>query len=566
MLLILGSVFLFNMQVMADGEPIKRPAEMLSLSQALRKIEGKFGVTIIADPGLEGLVPAEISGETVEETLKSILDPLGYYYTKFEKYYLISGPQSPLTLFAATDSCLVPVGFFDPKIQAQLGEYQRYLTYDPNLRIAYVKAPTSLLNKILAKLWQISRATAGLGVVYNLEIIDISQNSDLNFLFSGIYDNSQNGSNQVIITPNQWVLNGKIRALIENTIISSSDKVIRRPWLIALPGKTAQFMTNEHRVGETPDLDYNFTLRVTPVQVDADSGKVLSEIYIGRGFTLDDSLGTAKQEGISTTNASPETTQPMSMVSTTIATSPGQSQILAVVRQTNDAHQQWPLEKVKINQQRYYAVLLTVTPVNIQTTLAATTGLVPMASLGDFGLEEEEPLEIFPKSYWEMGLGTENMWLELNLALSSYTGLEMEYRRTDFYGIRLSQRLDTVTGHQTFLEFWVGEGVGPEKKAAAMVGFGDQTQPFGPLICYAQYYPWAYLLKSEDFSDKGVWITGIRLGVGKTDTILEVSGNPTFDGWGLQFDLNYPKYRWVWRYDDSTGEKVTLGIGLYFAF
>lgn len=565
-LVIFGSVMIFGIRAMA-GEEITEQAGTLSLSQAFQKIEALFGVTIIADPRLQGAVPAEVRGDTVDVALKSILEPLGYYYTKLEKYYLISGPQSPVTLFADTDSSLVPVGLIDPKAQVQLGEYQRYVSYDPKLGIAYVKAPTSLRNKILEKLWQISRGSTGVAVVYDLQIIDIGQNSDLDLLFNGSYDNSQNGIHQAIITPNQWSLHWPVQALIENTIASSSDKLIRRPWLIALPGKTAQFITNQHRVGETADLDYHFILRVTPVQVNADSGRVLSEIYIGRGFAVDDSLGTAKQGSISTTNVSPETTQRMSMISTTIATSPGQSQILAVVRQTNDSHQKWLLERVKIDQQRYYAVLLTATPVNIQTTLATTAGLVPMASLGGFSLEEEQQQEQPSQSFWEIGLESANVWSELNWVLSSYTRLELEYGKADFYRMGLSQRLNGIDGHQTSLEFSAAKGVGTLKKAVLMVGVGDRTQPLGPLSLYAKYYPWIYGLDSEGYLDKDAWKAGTRLEAGKGNVQVEASGHPNIDGWRLQFNMGNSKYTWLFRYDHPVGEKAaTLGVGLHFEF
>jgi len=566
-MLIFTTVFVFGMRAMAGEEP-KKPDAVINLSQALQKIGAKFGAIIIADPGLSGRVPAEIRENTVEAALKSILEPLGYDYTKVEKYYLISGPQSPVTLFADTDSCLTPVGFIDPKTQARLGEYQRYLTYDPNLGVAYVKAPTLLLNKILEKLWRISQTEGRLSVVYHMQIIDLSQNSDLDLLFSGAEDSSQNGINQVIITPDKWSLNQPIRALIEDRAASNSNTASREPWLIVLPGKTARFVSNEHWTGEMPDLDHNFSLKVTPVQVDAGSGRVLSEIYIGRGHTIDSSLGTAKPGSVSTTNNAKGIDQPMSMVSTTVVTSPGQRQILAVVRQTSDAGQKWPFEKVKMNRQRYYAVAVTATPVNIQSSLAGSAGLVPVASLGGFDLEEnEQQQEWSQKSFWEIGAGTKNLWTELGWAVSTSTRLKMEYKRAGLYDVGLSQRVDAVPAHQTSLELLAGEGVGPDKQAAVLLGFGDQTHPFGPLTLYATYYPWTYSFDSKDYSNQGVWKAGTRLESGKAATInLEASGNPDFDGWRLQFNLNNPKYPWVFRYDNRVDEKTTFGVGLHFEF
>jgi hypothetical protein len=225
----------------------------ISLQRALKMVSNKFGVPIITDPLLEGNVKVDVRSDSVEVVLKTLLEPLGYSFTKVENYYLVSGPKSPLTILAETESTLIPVGFLDLSVREQLNDLKQYLSYDESSGVIYVKAPSSRMDAILNKLWQITKTSGELSVAYSLQIIDLGKSSDLDFLFSASYDDSLPDNNEITLTPEQWSLDGRTQAILKQKAASNTENITRQPWMITLPGKTVC----DHRFPPLPDSGWS---------------------------------------------------------------------------------------------------------------------------------------------------------------------------------------------------------------------------------------------------------------------------------------------------------------------
>jgi hypothetical protein len=535
----------------------------------LKEISDKFGVAIIADPNLDSpITAANVQGDTVEAALKMLLEPLGYSYTKVDNYYLVNGPQSPLTILAETESILVPVGFLDPKVLEGLADLQQYITYDEALGVAYVKAPSSQMNKILAKLWEISKTSGQISVAYSLQIIDLGNASDFDFLFSGAYNNELPDKREVILTPDQWSLDGPAQVMIKQKAESLSNTVTRQPWLITLPGKTVQLTSSLRYIDGTLDLDRYFNLKITPVRVDESTGKVISDIMIGQ-----DMSNSSANTGINPIQVA----EPVNKVSTTLSTIPEKRELVALVRQTWESNPNNRLlfglggfETRKFQEHRDFIVLMSVTPVNIQSSLAASSGLIPIASLAGFDhLTEESGSAAKQKPFLEIGASkvkdTDQIepWLDFYLPLGSQSSLLFDYRNENLYSTGLSFYLDS--SHETFLEFLGGKGVGPNDQNAFMVGLGDVTRPGKYVTLFAKYYPVSYLWDTKQFSHEGIWLAGTRLGTEKAGLTLDVSGDPEYNGWNLKLDIAAKKCTWLFNLGGEANEPTSYwGMGIKF--
>jgi hypothetical protein len=535
----------------------------------LKEISAKFGVNIIADPSLDSPVAAaNVQGDSVEAALRTLLEPLGYSYTKVENYYLVNGPQSPLTIMAETESSLVPVGFLDSKAREGLAGLEQYFTYDEALGVAYVKAPSSQMNKILAKLWELAKTSGQISIVYSLQIIDLGSTSDLDFVFADAYDSGLTGKKELILTPDQLLLNSPAQIWIKQKAEVLSSRSTRQPWLMTLPGKTVQLTSSLKYLDGDFGLDRYFTLKITPVKVDESTGKVISDIVIGQDMSshITNSGSTAIQIA-----------GPVHKVSTTLSTIPGKREFVAVVRQTWESNLNNHLlsglagfENRKSQQHRDFIVMMTATPVNIESSLATSTGLIPIASLGGFDpLNEEPSLKTKPRPSLEIGAWwvkdqiQSKPWFDFSMPLGVQSSLTLDYRNDNLYSAGLSFYVDA--SHETSLELLGGKGIGLDDQNVFMLGLGDVTRPSKYVTLFANYYPVSYLLDTKKLSRDQIWRAGTRLGTEKAGITLGASGNPGLDGWNLKLDLNSGPYSWLLSFSTMEMEPTTYwGLGFKF--
>lgn len=539
-------------------------ATLIPFRQIIDEISKKFGVVIIVEPSLTGMASQEcLQKDSAETILRELLDPLGYSYTKIEDYYLISGPKSPLTVLAETDSSLVPVGFLASQNQDQLNEFREYLTYDESSGVVYVKAPSSKMNKILSKLWDLSKTSGQISVVYSLQIIDLGNSSDFDFVFSGKYDNTMPDGKTIMITPDQWSLDGPTSVLIQQKVESLSTSLVRQPWFITVPGKTVRFISSIRLFEAGLDVDRYFTIQLTPLKVDESSGKVVSNVIVERNMQASSNI---------TVENAPKVSEDINKVNTTIGTIPGKRELLAIVRHTSESDLKMLgiLGRAKVKQHRDFIVFISAAPINIQTTLATPSGLIPVASLGGIGrlTDEQEPLFKL-KPVLELGIAGEkdenglNGWFNFRTPLGSSGSLTLDYRKDDLYSAGLSFSLDS--DREVSLDFLAGNGIGPNYQNAIMVGLGDVTQPAPYMSLFAKYYPVSYLLDAKENSYDAVWNAGVRLGTNSFGFTISTEGNPGFEGWHYKLDFNEQKRTWVLEVD-TTRKNPLLYLGMGFKF
>jgi hypothetical protein len=560
--LILLALIISMMLINVKAEELSGQVSVAQFERSIKALGDKFGVVIIADPLLVGPAPKDIQGDTVDAALKTLLDPLGYSYTKVDNYYLVSGPRSPLTLMAEADSTLVPVGFLDEPTRQELGRFKQYLTYDESLGVAYVKAPAFQLNQILTKLWEKTKTSGQLSIAYSLQIIDVGSSSDLDFLFSATYDKSFTDNKEIIVTPEQWTINSQIQWTINQKAYEYSAGVTRQPWLITIPGKMVQLRSSTRSICGDIDTERFFTIQITPLRIDAESGKVTSDIRIERDMTSNSDFNQDSDVK--------EVREQTHRVATMIHTTPGKREILAVIRHTNNSSTKklGRFESEKGQEHRDFVVFLSATPVNIQTTLATSSGLVPIASLGGFeALMDEEKPEFRVEPTLELGISAAkhdndlNGWFNLTAPIGSQNSLTLDYRNESLYFAGLSFDLDSA--HETSLEISAGKGIGPDKQDALMIGLGDVTQPAPNVNLFAKYFAAAYIFDTEKYSNDGVWWAGVRFGTEKFGLSLSALGDPDYEGWDMKMEFKAKKATWIFEVNTAE-ENPTLYLGVGF--
>lgn len=536
------------------------PAGSSDFQHGLREIGARYGVTIIVDPMLGGPVPATIQEGSIDAVLQAFLEPSGYKYTKVDDYYLVSGVESPLAVLAAADSRRVLVGFLDRKAREELGEFAPYLTYDPAGDAVFVKAPAGQLHQILAKLWQIQGNVGQLAVVYNLQITDLKNSSAFDYLFSAEYDRARQEGNTWVITPDQLSSDGSLRMLTEAKAERFSESVSRQPWLITLPGETVQFRSSRRDIDTGLDIERYFTVRITPLTVNDTNGEVLSDIDIEQNIlshaNLVESSFQASKDRIYRLDSQ-------------VKTVPGKRQFVAVVRQTGEVETRsiWGLGRGKHQEHRDLIITVNATPLNLQSALATTGGLMPVASLG--GMEKlnvGDLPETGSRSVVTLGIGSHDAKdfvgrFELTAPLSTGIDLNLSYLGEDLYSGGFSFKMDSANAFS--LELVAGKGIGPDKQDAVMVGLGDLTRPVDYLSLFAKYYPYSYLFDTQEFSGDPVWQAGLRLGPEHFGLSLEAAGNPDFTGWDVTLDLKTRNTTWFLDYN-TRSEKALYGLGVKF--
>lgn len=550
-------VLLWLLPAVVGALPDDQPVHS-NFQQKLQEIGSRFGVTIIADPALDGPVPATVPGDSLDASLQALLGPCGYTYTKVDNYYLVSGNQSPLAVLAAADSRRVLVGFLDGKTRDELGEYAQYLTFDPTGDTVFVKAPAGQLHQILAKLWQIQGTVGQLAVVYSLQIADINNSSALDYLFSAEYDGKRPESGVWVITPDQISNDASIRMLSDAKAELFSESVSRQPWLITLPGKAVQFRSSRRDIEAGLDMERYFTIRITPLSVNDTSGEVLSDFDIEQN-TL------SRANSVVGTPQSPN--DRIYRVASQVKTVPGKRQLVAVVRQTGQVETQffWGLGRKKHQTHRDLIITVNATPLNLQSALATTGGLMPVASLG--GMERLNSLdspEAVSRPLVTLGIGSSapneiTGRFELTMPLGTGTDLNLSYQGADLYSGGVSFKLDAA--NNLALELAAGKGIGPDKRDAVMVGIEDLTRPVNYLSLFAQYYPYSYLLDTQEFSNVPVWLAGVRLGPENIGLSLQATGNPDFAGWEVTLDLKTHNTTWFVDYNTRLEEPL-YGVGV----
>ena len=130
------------------------------LQQALADISAQTGVTIVADPTVQGLVTAELIDVPLERALRLLLSGGGYVFRDFGDYFLVGSPdpQSPAFLELA-ETTEVRVNYIEPQaaIAALAAPLRPYASPNNQGRSVAITAPTAILERIAADLRRLDR-------------------------------------------------------------------------------------------------------------------------------------------------------------------------------------------------------------------------------------------------------------------------------------------------------------------------------------------------------------------------------------------------------------------------
>lgn len=518
--------------------------ENTPLSEALEEIGSRLGSTFIIDPNLKGLVTQTIRYDWPAETiLTKVLRPFGYSYQKIENYYLIGGPGSPLTVFAQWDSFQIPVGFLTDEMSKCLADYQSFLSYDKSLGVVFVKAPSSMINQVLAGIWKANEVGAQLSVIYNFSVFELINTKELDLLFSGSISSSNSSGNKgAVITPDQITTEGYIRLRSSMRESNRLEGRLRQPRVMVLPGKSMKVSSKYHFVGDEPEEDQNFSLMVTPVSVNPSSGVVLSEINVN-GYE-----------------------NRINSVLTTIRTKPGTPETIAVVRKVAQKKERLFIGKYQSQEARYYMLTVEAVPLNIQQVSAVSQqDILPVADLDGLFLNDSNTPETIPatSNSLECGLSVKkhdqiDPWLNLDYSTSSLTSYKLYYEGEDLYSVSLNRKFRP--NDRFYFDISAGEGIGPDRKKAVLLGFGDQTKPMNGVTFFAKYYPWSFLTETEEFTTRFVWNAGLTIDEPNYQLTLSALGNPDFDGYRCKLSMDLKGRTWVLGVDTTETRSVFLGL------
>ncbi|MGE5607239.1 MAG: hypothetical protein ACM3YE_16305 [Bacteroidota bacterium] len=514
------------------------------LPEALEKIGSWLGFTFIVDPNLKGLVTETIQYDWPAETiLTKVLEPFGYSYQKIDNYYLIGGPGSPLSVFAHWDSFQIPVGFLTDEMSQCMESFKSYLSYDKALGVVFVKAPSSMINQVLDGIWKAKKVGAQLSVIYNFSIFELINTKELDVLFSGTLSSSNISENKgTIITPDQISTEGHLRLQSKMMESKSLEGRLRQPRVLVLPGKTMKVSSKYHFVGDEPEEDQNFSLSVTPVNVDPSSGEVLSEININ-GYE-----------------------NRINSVLTTILTKPGTLRTVAVVRKVSEKKGRLFLGKYQHQEARYYMLTIEALPLNVQQVLAASQqNVLSVADLDGLFLNESDSEQNIPtvSNSLEIGLSIKkhdliDPWVNLYYATSPMTSFKLLYEGENYYSISLNRKFRP--DDEAYFDISAGEGIGPDRKKAVLLGFGDQTKPWNGVTFFAKYYPWSFLTDTEEFTTRYVWDAGLAINEPNYQLTLSALGDPDFEGYRCKLGVNVKGQTWVLGVDTTENHSVSLGL------
>lgn len=519
----------------------------------LKKTLGELGqiyqVRMIVAPGLTGTINQTIDiSQPVEKVLGQMLDPFGYSFNKVENYYLVGHSLSPVTIFAEFESKLIPVGFLSRDEEKKLIKYREYVQYDEMSGSVFVKAPPVIMNQILSDVWGEKKTTGRQIIVYDFRIIDLEHISELDLFIDSKYINPFKKDREFVITHDQIVQNNNLSMIIDAHLNIAIAKVIRQPWIAVVPGTTTKFNIKYHYVSvrkkEELPLDQLFQLEITPTLINHETGLVESKIVVGQDGEKNHS------------------------VSTVIISKAGVSEVLAVTRviQSQKMNFAGKNDKKII---RDYAVLVTVNPINVADSLVSELfmvnsnldGLEPLL----LGSEPVEDDPIKKNNQIEIGISSQDNQLypafgcQYDIGQNYQFGLN--FLSPEHFSLSLTQKI--FDNEHSSIAMLIGSGVGPDEKDALMLGFSDQTSPTEYLTFFGEYYPLVYLYQSNQFSSKGVWLAGTRLGTENMGISFNALGDSHYRGKSFVFDWKTANYLWLIEYNEMYEDKFLSIKGRY---
>jgi hypothetical protein len=520
-LLLFGRMICFGAQRAHEYRFFKTP-----LAQVLREISFDFGTTIIADPSLPGLVTGNIISSSVEKVLQAILEPLGYSYTKVDDFYLVNGKDTPLKIYNG-DSAVIHFGSMSPGQREQLIEYQRYMVYDETSGVVFVKAPTGIIAKILAKIRELKPETGPALVAYSFRIIDLNRNSALQAGLQGLISNEPFTDGDAIITPGNAVFKTlKNRLEVAGNSSSDQNHYLARPWLLAAAGKQTRLASLLHYPGDETGRDREFVLKLTPISIDAVIGQVVSEVSLEYNR---DQVG---------------------KLVTILHSTPGQYQLIAVLRRRDRLPEHTLARKESRKQERDFAVFMAATPVDISKISSCGTAKPFMgAYLDGFGEFTASHGGTLPREP-ELGFGFHGTsgcpwtpWFRLKIPLKAQGDLNIRYQSVNDYAIGLTGFWDE--SRETSWELMAGYNIGFGDKPVVMFGLGDVYQPTRFLTLSGKYFPVICRLDSGQlWESSAIWEGGLRLGTSQFGISANFFGNPNPFKTGLSFDYQNKNFGW----------------------
>jgi|GEM_PF-2151439 len=519
------------------------------LAQVLEALSKHYGVCIIKDPSVQGVVHATIDMERpIEAVLTDILSPLGYSFTAVDKVYLVSGTDSPRTVFVEWETYRIPVGFLDSKLLTELAEFSPYLKYDMKLGLIFIKAPSSKVNEILGKLWSISSSRVQTAVIYSLCIVDMTNVSDEVSRLFRVSNDGSSSTTEGMITLEQMRAAGDWVAIFSKISVNRSDWINRQPWVAVLPGRTAQLVDISHYVGDQPEEDQRFRLGITPVMIDPDTGCVTTRIEL---------------EGDESRKSS---------VMSTVTTGTGAFEPIAIVRRNHSKRERFWFGYRQQQESRTYGLFLTAIPLNLQLAFPLSHGnFMSVANLQGFNLLEESgktlPLADFG-SRRELVLGFNgegrgiHPWFIMNLPLNQRMTTRLEYESQNCYELKLKWGLEYLKG--AAWELKIGEGNGPRQCSSVSIGLTDETKWFHRTTLYAGYYQ-TYSLDDKKTLDSGYWEVGARCDEGTLRWNVSAMGGSKVNKYKMRLEWDIHNLTWILGIDDlKMKERYKLGIKFSF--
>lgn len=514
------------------------------LTQALREISCDFGTTIIADPNLPGRVTGNIMATTVEKVLQTILEPLGYWYTKVDDFYLVNGKDTPLQIYY-DDSAVIHFGYMTPKQRDQMSEYQKYLIYDENSGVVFIKAPPGMMAKILAKIRELKPAAGTALVAYSFRIMDVKINSDIEAGLKAKIGNESPTGATAIITPGNVIFETmKNRLEVEGNLSSDQNRYLARPWLLAAVGKPTRLASMLHFPGDETGRDREFVLKLTPIIIDAAIGQVVSEIYLEYNR---DQVG---------------------KLATTLRTMTDQYQLIAILRRRDRLPEHTLIQKGSQKQERDFAVFVAAIPVDISGIVSTGTTQPFLGAFldgfGEFTANHGEKTSL--DSELEFGFhGTGNLpgtpWFRYKTSFGIQTDLIIRYHSPNDYALGLTGYWDE--SRETSFELLTGNNLGFGDKPLVCFGLGDIYQPARFLTLSGKYYPVVYRLDSGQFWESSIWEGGLRLGMPQLSLSVNFLGNPSPYKTGLSLMYQGKNFGWsLGAFHEYASPDTDFSVGL----
>jgi hypothetical protein len=519
---IFTGLLIFGQMICFGSQAKEYHFHRMPLARAFQVIGADFGTTIIADPNLAGQANGYFTASCVEEVLGAILAPLGYGYTKVDDFYLVNNSDTPFKT-GTMDSAVIHFGFINPEQQNGFREFQKYMVYDEKTGIAFIKAPTGIMTKILAKIREQIPENGPSLVAYSFQIMDLTADRDFTIGLQGIIGDGSLDDATATITPGSMVfetVQNRLKLEGNLALTSNQNRYLGRPWFLAALGKETRLVSLLHYPGDDLGRDRQFELKLTPVQIDTATGRVATEIFLEYNR---DQVG---------------------KLATTLQTVPDQYQLIAILRRRDHLPEHGLTQKKAWVRERDFAVLMAAMPVNGNAAPLATAKQLSLgAQLDGFG-EFTENHDVKKGSDFELEFGVQGAgnvlstpWIRCKIPLGTTADMNLHYRNNGDYTFGLTGYWDET--RETTFELLAGNHIGFEDKPLIALGLGDNYQPFQFLTLFGKYYPVVYQLDSGQFSDVGLWEGGLRLGSSQISLSANFFGDPNPSKTWISFDAWY---------------------------